>query len=108
MDQSLTYNPVTYDGKTWGTFVTNNSNVESVISGWNSANKDGRVGTPHWISVSGSVSVNLTIDNLWSTKHTKGQGRTDGGIAYVPSGSKKVELNIIFKGDNRFGNVYYV
>lgn len=98
---------VVYAGTAWSEYIEDNTNVEGVITAWNNAEKYGRKSTPYWIDVKGAVDATLVIDNLWSTNHTKGQGRTDGGIAFSPSGTTSA-LTVYAKGDNRFGNIFYL
>lgn len=84
----------------------NNTDVESVISAWrDTALTKGRVATGNTVSVSGSSTFNVTIDNLYSSHHVYGQGRTTGGVSYRPSGTSSLMLKL--KGENRFGNIYY-
>jgi len=86
------YNRITYEGRSWGEYITNNTDVLGVIEAWNSAASSvGRTETPeasklndnvvsgnadvnvpmnHRISIQGSSAVttnfDITIDNVWS------------------------------------------
>ena len=92
----------------WGAYITNNSDVEAVVTNWTTqAGKVERTPTPNKISVSGSGTYNLTIDNLWSSYISNSQSRNTGGISFNPSGEGS-SLTVNFKGDNRFGNIYYL
>ncbi|MBQ4134515.1 MAG: hypothetical protein IJD66_03285 [Methanocorpusculum sp.] len=96
------------DSGTWGNYITNNSDVKAVVTSWNTqAGKVERTPTPHKISVSGSDTYDLTIDNLWSSYISNSQSRNTGGISFNPSGEGS-SLTVNFKGDNRFGNIYYL
>lgn len=87
----------------WADFITNNTNVIDVIDTW--INSSGRTATPYCIAVSGQVNATLTIEDLYSSHQTNSVSRTDGGISFVPSSASK--LVIQYKGDNRFGNIFY-
>ncbi|MBQ2771456.1 MAG: hypothetical protein IJE95_01915 [Methanocorpusculum sp.] len=90
----------------WGDYITNNTDVEGIISNWKTeAGEVGRESTSNWISVTGSGTYNITIDNLWSSKQTDAESRSDGGIAFNPGSSGKLTVNLV--GDNRFGNIHY-
>lgn len=102
-----TRTPVTVGEQTWGDYVTNNSDVEAVITAWNTqAANASRTSTPNTITVTGQVNVALVIDNLWSSYEIYGTSRTTGGISFYPS-SGNSHLTIQTKGDNRFGNIFY-
>ena len=109
------YPEVTWNGKKWSEFITNNDSVEEVIEAWDNAagagkttssNKStpdkiavnnagaagavrnaGREATKNRITVSGVLdTVNVTIDNVYSSyQEAFNRGRTKGGIAYLPS-----------------------
>lgn len=102
------------DGKTWSEYITNNSSVEAVIEAWdNEAGTSGTVRTAnrehtnYWIKVSGSLTCDLTIDNVYSRYQERNRSsRTEGGISFRPSGkTSKLKINII--GDNRLGSIHY-
>ena len=121
------YPPITYDGKAWADFITNNTSVEEVIEVWddginirgqNAPDEErigtavvrdaGRTHTRNYIKVSGQdAKFNLTIDNIYSVIQqpvNSGQAfrlRSVGGIAYIPTGN--TELTVNFVGDNRMG-----
>ena len=125
------YPRVTYDGKSWGEYITNNTVVENVIYAWDdeigarasipvsgsapgepasgatgAVRTAGREGTGNWIKVSGSSEYHLTIDNLYSTHQQHSTGRTEAGLAYLPD-SGTSSLVVYLEGDNRFGCVHY-
>ncbi len=98
---------VKHNGKSWGDHVTNNTDVEQVITDWqNDATDAGRTATQYRISVTGQVNATIVIDNLWSSYQMKNESRETGGISFYPktSGSR---LTLETKGDNRFGNIFY-
>ncbi len=98
---------VMHDGKSWGDYITNNNDVNAVITAWNTdAATAGRKSTEHWISVTGKVNATIVIDNLWSSYHQKGMDRVYGGISFFPKANGS-HLTIQTKGDNRFGNIFY-
>ena len=134
------YPEVTYNGKSWSEFITNNDNVEEVIEVWDngkningSAAVDegftnvevvraaGRTHTKNRIHIEGNVgSVNLVIENIYSTYHHRGSGatvnreRTQGGISFRPGSLKNgfeqdgnSTLTINYIGDNRLGCIHY-
>ena len=123
------YDPVTYQGQTWGDYITNNQSVEDVIEIWDNGKnirddaKDapgekhldvavvrnvGRTHTKNYIKVIGeNAKYNLTIDNIYSVAQTKVRsnnnfrGRNLGGISYMPQGGTELRVNLV--GDNRMG-----
>jgi len=100
------YDRVTYDGESWGEYITNNTEISNVVSNWtSSAQSVGRVATANYITVTGAGTYNITIDNLWSSYISNDSSRTTGGIGYDNSAGGV--LNIYIKGDNRFGNIHY-
>lgn len=100
--------PVTYEGKNWEDYITNNSDVEAVIGAWiTAAPAAGRTSTPNNITITGQVNATLVIDNLWSAFQTgKNQSKADGGISFIPN-ADDAHLTIRAVGDNRFGNIFY-
>lgn len=138
-----TYQRVTYDEKSWGEFITNSGTplkdtdtdfVEKVIHAWDNkagatatkepaAGADGAVrdayreGTNNRIDVTvkGTTSFNLVIDNIYSTYMEHSVSRKYGGIAFRPNNDKNSgalgvnsTLTIYLEGDNRVGCVHYV
>lgn len=102
-----THDRVTYDGKLWGDYVTNNSDVEAVIKAWlESPENQTRIATPNRIAVSGKVGCTLVVDSIWSSYHVNGTSRKDGGISFNPSSTASI-LTVQTVGDNRVGNIYY-
>ena len=94
--------------RTWADYVTNNSDVEAVITAWNThAPTAGRAAVPHTVTVKGKLTATMVIDSLWSSYDTGANtSRTSGGITFIP-GTNNSQLTIKTKGDNRFGNVFY-
>lgn len=95
----------------WRDYIINNPDVNSVIKAWdiNShvyATSVGRAPTGKRIAISGNVTCNLTIDNIFSTYQEAAVGRTTAALSFVPSGNNaKVTVNIV--GDNRLGAIHY-
>ena len=105
-----THTPVTYDGMSWGDYVTDNSDVEAVIGAWlEAADAAGRKATSNRIAVTGKVNSTIVIDNIYSSFHEYGTGRKNGGISFIPNEGNSVasSLTIGMIGDNRLGNIYY-
>lgn len=113
-------------GGTWADYITNNKSVEDIIEMWDDAKnivtehiieteerkkyamvrKAGRTHTPHKIDISGDITCQLTIDNIYSSYQQKAVSRTSAGLSFIPKGSNnKLYINII--GDNRLGAVHY-
>ena len=90
----------TKSGKYWGDYITNNSAVSEVVSNWTlEAKKVGRKSTNYRISITGSSTYNITIDNLWSSY-------SRNGIFFEPP-QEGGHLVVNFKGDNRFCSIHY-
>lgn len=99
--------PVTVDGQSWGDYITNNSDVEAVISSWiTEAGNASRQSTPNTVTITGKVNATMVIDNLWSSFHEKDTSKKTGGISFCPQTANS-HLTIKTKGDNRFGNIFY-
>ena len=99
---------VTYGGKSWGEYITNNTDVNAVIGAWNSATSGNRAATPNLIDIKGKTDAVMIIDSLWSSDHTHGASAISGGIRFIPGSSVTgASLTLYLKGDNRFGNVFY-
>ena len=94
--------PARVDG--WGEYITNNTNVEDVIAQWISKN---RPFTTKRIQVTGKVNCSMVLDNLYSTYHQYGTGKTTGGVSFVTNNYSSSVLTLKLKGDNRLGNVFY-
>ena len=90
--------PSGYD--TWGDYITNNSNVEEVIQNWTIC-ANGRTKTSYGISISGSGTYDITIDNLWSVKSNR------GGLSFIPSENSGGNLTVHLVNDSRFINIDY-
>lgn len=106
VDGLPSYSRVTYGGKLWSTYITNNTDVNAVASNWASAAGNvGRVSTAYAISIKGNSTYNVIIDNLWSTLNNASTSRNTGGISFVPTKGGRAIIKI--KGDTRFGNIHY-
>lgn len=113
------YDPVTRNGQLWSEFITNNNDVNSVITAWyvgmdetsidKRADLKGRTATGNRITVTAAANstFNLVIDDIYSTYQTQSQSRQDGGITYSPATTKNCVLTVNLIGDNRVGNIYY-
>lgn len=100
------YNRVSYNSKTWGEYVTNNTSPNDVASNWEvAAGGVNRTSTSNYINITGGKKYNVTIDNLWSTYITNANSRKTGGLGYVPTAGGVATIKT--KGDNRFGNIFY-
>ena len=123
------YPEVTYKGKSWSEFITNNDNVEEVIEVWDNGvnvkgsaatnegftdvavvRDAGRSNTNYHIHVGGNVgSVDLVIENIYSTYHQRtgdiNRERSRGGISFIPTDNSTLTINYI--GDNRLGCIHY-
>ena len=111
------YDPVQYNGMAWGDYITNHptrstqSNKaysdKDVTNAWVAATKNTtRTYTENRISITtgrtSATEFNLTIDNIWSSKHTSG---VDVGLRFSPLGTYKT-LNLVLKGDNRLARLH--
>lgn len=123
------YDGVTYGGKSWAEYITNNQSVEDVIEIWDDGKyvrsdgtdaateknigtavvrNVGRTHTLNHIYVAGKNSTyNLVIDDVYSSwqEHIKDKlrGRSKGGISYKASGGASLKITLV--GDNRLGYV---
>ena len=102
------------DGRPWREFITNNTDVESVITSWNVAHETlvtaaERSGTKNRIAIDGNVTCDLTIDNIYSSyQDPNPTARTTAGISFSPSpAGENAKLTINMLGDNRLGTVHY-
>jgi len=97
--------------------------VMDVIQAWKTAVGNTREATPNRITIgdkldgnSGDYSatenanvgtLNIVIDNIWSSYQIKGQYRKSGAIGYAADQKKNNTVTIKLKGDNRLPNIYY-
>ncbi len=105
------------DGRPWSEFITNNTDVDKVIEAWDVKNNDlvtnvKRRGTKNWIKITGAVTCELTIDNIYSVyQDGTTQRRITAGITFVPIRDDKnvrdAKVTIKMIGDNRVGAVHY-
>ncbi len=101
-----TYARMTCDGKSWGDYITNNTNPTAVANNWTTSAQDvGKESTGNYISITGGSTYNVVIDNLWSTENDGSQSRSTGGITFVPTSGGKANISLV--GDSRFGNIHY-
>lgn len=66
----------------WTDYVTNNTDVYGVSKAWKgAAEASGRTATGNNITFANAsdYTADVTIDNIWSTHHTKSVSRSDGG-----------------------------
>ena len=109
------YKPVEYNNQRWSDFITNYTNVDSVIMVWyennstQTAAKVGRSGTKNNITVEAvaNETYNLTIDDIYSTYQVASTSRLVGGITFSPGTKSNCILRINSVGDNRLGNIHY-
>ncbi|MBR5253269.1 MAG: InlB B-repeat-containing protein [Clostridia bacterium] len=104
-----TYNEMYVDGKTWGSYITNNTEVATVVSKWSTAASSvGRTATANRIEINGTKAgqYNITIDNLWSSYRTSSTSRTTGGLSFYPT-VNSAHATVYLKGNSRFGNIHY-
>ena len=98
----------TESGKTWGDYITNNTDVRGVMNAWETqASTVSRTSTQHTITITGAGTYDLTIDNVWSSFIESSNTRTTGGLKYAPAAGTSPQLTVTIIGDNRFGNIYY-
>lgn len=106
----------------WAAYITDNTDVAGVITEWQTrAEAAERSATPNNIDISGNVNITVTVDNVWSSYHdgikhgyndqgihyTDNGSRKTGGISYIPDATNGGSVILKFKGDNRFGNIFY-
>ncbi len=105
------YNRVSYGGKLWTDYITNNIEVKTVSTNWDTAAKDsGRTSTGNNITFTpaSNYTANVTIDNIWSTYwDSKRENRTTGGIGADLQKNTNTTINLLLKGDSRVGCVHY-
>ncbi len=105
------YNRVSYEGKLWTDYITNNIEVKTVSTNWDTAAKDsGRTETGNNITFTpaSNYTANVTIDNIWSTYwDSKRENRTTGGIGADLQKNTNTTINLLLKGDSRVGCVHY-
>ena len=123
------YEDVKVGNKSWSEFITNNTDVESVIEAWDTkANIDadansspapdtgvavrqaGRTSTPYPITVKGDgknkLNLEITLDNIYSRTQSRSNGREIGGLVFTPDVDYST-LTVNLVGDNRVGCVHY-
>lgn len=128
------YEDVKVGNKSWSEFITNNSDVESVIEAWdtkrnidadasniaapdtNAAVRQAkRTSTPYSITVTGinedkttksKINIEITLDNIYSRTQSRINGRETGGLVFTPEVDYST-LTVNLVGDNRVGCVHY-
>lgn len=106
------------DGRPWTEFITDNTDVDAVIEAWDKEHNElleavKRKYTENRIAISGNVTCDLTIDNIYSVyqqpwTEKAPDYRTKAGISFVPgSGVSNAKVTIKSVGDNRVGAVHY-
>ena len=105
------YPEVTYDGKRWSDYITNNQSVEAVIEAWDDADgannnsttdltravrQAGREATKKKIHISGDIDdCTIIIDNIYSSYHqVQGANRSEGSITFNPTVDSGSKLNL--------------
>ncbi len=115
------YSRVTYDGKEWAKYITNNTNVKAVSENWETAakavdrrplgeqakNNAAASGNRIIFDNASEYEADVTIDNIWTYYQTYGNNRNTGGITAHLKGSTDTKIYIRLKGDNRLGNIHY-
>ncbi len=104
------YNRVSYDGKLWTDYITNNTEVKTVSTNWDAAAADsGRTPTGNNITFTpaSGYTANVTIDNIWSTYREASEARSTGGIGAHLGAYTDTKIHLWLKGDNRVSSVHY-
>ena len=102
------YDEMYADGKAWGEYVTNNTNVKGVVAAWpTAAAAVGRTSTGNRIEITGSGNSTfyVTVDNIWSSYVTASTSRTTGGISFLPKANDAA--TIYLHGNTRVDNIHY-
>ena len=97
------------DGESWGSFITDNTSVSTVVSSWSpAASAVGRTSTANRIEIQGTKAGQyyITIDNLWSSFIDSGTSRITGGLSFYPT-VNSAHATVYLKGNSRFGNIHY-
>jgi len=92
--------------ESWSDYITDNSDVKSVIKEWDKRATERKV-TNNIVLVSGSSTYNVTIDDIWAcdNDHLFSAGRDSGGVGFNATQNGKMILTLI--GDNRVDRVHY-
>lgn len=103
------YNSLEYGGESWGEFITDNTDVNSVITGWDSAVAvdNERVATSNYVVFNGTPVCDVVLDNIWSSYQERSAGRTKGSLSLHAGSNKNWNVNLYLKGDNRLGSIHY-
>lgn len=84
--------------------IVDNTDVAGVINAWNEVTN--RPKTQYRVSVSCNSGYTILLDNIWSTYQIHDESRDTGGLGFQPKKSGAY-CNVILRGDNRLGNVFY-
>lgn len=104
------YEAVTYDNKSWGDYITNNTDITGIIDAWDSAVSGKRTPTMNLINIKVSGKrCDLTLDNIWATYQKRGaSGETPrSGLNVYKGSTLGTHVLVRLKGDNRFGSIHY-
>lgn len=114
--------------ESWGDYITNHPNdwgatgdatgeksghksVHAVIKAWEDAIKNtGRSATGNNITFKGDVgTVEMVLDNIWSSYQGRGQDRSTGSIGYNTWNTNCInnKITLRLRGDNRAANIFY-
>jgi len=98
------YDRVTHNGKGWGSYITNNTDIAGIVSNWTTdvANV-GRTSTENYITVKGNSTYDVTIDNIWTTYQNASTSRKVSGIGFDTTSG---QLTVKLIGDNRLGAIF--
>lgn len=113
------YPNIVVDGKDWGDYITDNEDLIGIISNWKTGTEAaGRTSTKNKISISGTTTYNVILDNLWINHYAEdvtksytiasagNTGTTEGDIMISGVGPAS-KYNIMLKGDNRLYHIHY-
>lgn len=92
------------------TNVVNETDVAAVAEAWDAAAESaGRAGTEHYITVTPSSDMDVTVvlDDIWSTQHHVSVGDTKGGVTFNPNDMTDSKVTLLLRGDNRVSNIFY-
>ena len=110
------YPAVSYDGRAWSDYITDNSDVDAVQVNWNNAiSGTDRTGTSSRICFRDNGTYNVVLDNIYTTYEINDVDRRTGGITIGYTEGSQVasaflsdcKVTLKLKGDNRVGNIYY-
>ena len=101
------YEPITVGDLLWKDYITNNTDILGIIDEWNAQTLGKRESTSNQILITEYGSkCNMTIDNIWSTKQTRGS-MSGGSISITNAKYSGTHVLLLLKGDNRLGSLRY-